>query len=77
MTREPWQINWHTERTAVMVPFGSLDDFKFICKKYDVSYVILDDKRSNLIKQIEENKPNEYIPIYSNYKFKIFKVNKV
>ncbi len=77
MTREPWQINWHTERTAVMVPYGSLDDFIFICKKYDVNYVILDDTRSNLIKHIEGNNSNEYIPIYSNYKFKIFKVNKV
>jgi 4-amino-4-deoxy-L-arabinose transferase-like glycosyltransferase len=43
MTRAPWQLNWHSERPAVMTPnTASRDTFLRIARYYNVRYLVLD-----------------------------------
>jgi len=81
MTREPWQINWHTNRSAIMVPYGDLNDFILICKKHGVDYVVLGDSRTFLLNQFEDGNINELIPVHSiessSIAYKIFKINDI
>ncbi len=43
MTRNPWQLNWHTSRAAVMIPNTSdYDILMFLARYYDVDYIVFD-----------------------------------
>ncbi|MCA1724595.1 MAG: glycosyltransferase family 39 protein [Thermomicrobia bacterium] len=42
MTRNPWEVSWHSGRRAVMIPLGSLDDVYAVMRQYHVSYLELD-----------------------------------
>jgi hypothetical protein len=37
MTRDPWELNWYTQRKAVMIPFGDLNTIKDVAKEYGVT----------------------------------------
>jgi hypothetical protein len=42
MTRNPWEISWHSNRQTVMLPVGSLDDIQAVMKQYGVTVLALD-----------------------------------
>jgi hypothetical protein len=43
MTRNPWQLNWHTERPAVMIPnTGNEELFFQLAEHYDAEYLVLE-----------------------------------
>jgi hypothetical protein len=43
MTRNPWQLNWHAQRAAVMIPNTSdYDILLFLAQHYDVDYIVFD-----------------------------------
>ena len=43
MTRNPWQLNWHTERPAVMIPnTGDCEPFAFLSRHYQARYLIFE-----------------------------------
>ncbi len=42
MTRNPWEVSWHSGRRTVMLPLGSLDDIYAVMRQYHVSYLELD-----------------------------------
>ncbi|MGI8858511.1 MAG: ArnT family glycosyltransferase, partial [Thermomicrobiales bacterium] len=42
MTRNPWEIAWHSERRAVMLPLGSIDDVYAVMRQYGVTVLALD-----------------------------------
>ncbi len=42
MTRNPWEVSWHSERRTVMLPLGSLDDVYAVMRQYHVTYLELD-----------------------------------
>lgn len=42
MTRNPWEISWHSNRQAVMLPVGSLDDIQAVMRQYGVTVLELD-----------------------------------
>lgn len=42
MTRNPWEVSWHSGRRAVMLPLGSLDDVYAVMRQYHVTYLQLD-----------------------------------
>jgi hypothetical protein len=42
MTRNPWEVSWHSERHTVMLPLGSLDDVYAVMRQYHVTYLELD-----------------------------------
>lgn len=45
MTRVPWQLNWHTERPAVMIPNTSDRDLlHYIARYYDAEYLVLENQ---------------------------------
>ncbi len=45
MTRIPWQLNWHTERPAVMIPnTGDLDLLLEIARHYNAEYLVLENQ---------------------------------
>jgi 4-amino-4-deoxy-L-arabinose transferase-like glycosyltransferase len=41
MTRDPWELNWYTERKAVMIPFGDLDTVRRIAQEHGVTMLQL------------------------------------
>jgi 4-amino-4-deoxy-L-arabinose transferase-like glycosyltransferase len=42
MTRNPWEVSWHSERRAVMLPLGSADDVYAVMRQYGVTVLALD-----------------------------------
>jgi hypothetical protein len=42
MTRNPWEISWHSNRQTVMLPVGSLDDITAVIRQYGVTMIELD-----------------------------------
>jgi 4-amino-4-deoxy-L-arabinose transferase-like glycosyltransferase len=43
MTRNPWQLNWHSERPAVMIPNTSdYDILMFLARYYDAEYLVFE-----------------------------------
>jgi 4-amino-4-deoxy-L-arabinose transferase-like glycosyltransferase len=45
MTRIPWQLNWHTERPAVMIPnTGDMDMLLTIARHYGAEYLVLENQ---------------------------------
>jgi 4-amino-4-deoxy-L-arabinose transferase-like glycosyltransferase len=43
MTRNPWQLNWHTGRPAVMIPNTSERDlFFYLAEHYDAEYIVFE-----------------------------------
>ncbi|NJN67510.1 MAG: glycosyltransferase family 39 protein [Chloroflexaceae bacterium] len=43
MTRNPWQLNWHTERPAVMIPNTSnCETLAFLSRHYQARYLIFE-----------------------------------
>jgi 4-amino-4-deoxy-L-arabinose transferase-like glycosyltransferase len=42
MTRNPWEVSWHSGRRTVMLPLGSLDDVYAVMRQYHVTYLELD-----------------------------------
>lgn len=43
MTRIPWQLNWHTERPAVMIPnTAERDMLLYLAHYYDAEYLVLE-----------------------------------
>ncbi len=42
MTRNPWEVAWHSGRRTVMLPLGSLDDVYAVMRQYHVTYLELD-----------------------------------
>lgn len=42
MTRNPWEVSWHSDRRTVMLPLGSLDDVYAVIRQYHVTYLELD-----------------------------------
>lgn len=42
MTRNPWELSWHSERQAVMLPLGSLDEVYAVMRQYHVTVLELD-----------------------------------
>jgi hypothetical protein len=41
MTREPWELNWYSQRKVVMIPWGSVADVRQIGQQYHVTYLWL------------------------------------
>jgi hypothetical protein len=41
MTRDPWELNWHTGRKAVMIPFEDLETIKRVAAQYGVTMLQL------------------------------------
>ncbi len=45
MTRIPWQLNWHTERPAVMIPYtADRAMLHYLADYYDAKYLILENQ---------------------------------
>lgn len=43
MTRSPWQLNWHSERPALMIPYTTDQQIFFrLARHYQVRYLVLD-----------------------------------
>jgi hypothetical protein len=42
MTRNPWEISWHSNRQTVMLPLGSFEDIQAVIKQYGVTMIELD-----------------------------------
>lgn len=43
MTRNPWQLNWHSERPALMIPYTTdQETFLRLVRRYHVRYLVLD-----------------------------------
>jgi len=43
MTRNPWQLNWHSERPALMIPYTTdRETFLRLARRYRVRYLVLD-----------------------------------
>jgi hypothetical protein len=42
MTRNPWELSFHSERQSVMIPFDNLATIKAIGAQYNVTYLQLD-----------------------------------
>lgn len=42
MTRDPWELNWYTERRAVMIPNEDLATIEKVARQYGVTYLQLD-----------------------------------
>lgn len=42
MTRNPWEVSWHSERRAVMLPLGTLDEVYAVMRQYGVTVLELD-----------------------------------
>lgn len=41
MTRDPWELNWHTERRAVMIPYDDLATIRDVADRYGVTMLQL------------------------------------
>jgi hypothetical protein len=41
MTRDPWELNWHSRRRAVMIPFDDLATIKEVAKRYGATMLQL------------------------------------
>lgn len=41
MTRDPWETHFHTEREAVMIPYGTAADILSVMKEYDVEFLVV------------------------------------
>ena len=41
MTRDPWELNWHSRRRAVMIPFDDLTTIKEVAQRYGVTMLQL------------------------------------
>ncbi len=41
MTRDPWELNWHSRRRAVMIPFDNLDTILKVAREYGVTMLQL------------------------------------
>ena len=41
MARDPWELNWYSQRKVVMIPWGPLDDIRQIGRQYHVTYLWL------------------------------------
>ncbi|GAB4163538.1 MAG: glycosyltransferase family 39 protein [Roseiflexaceae bacterium] len=43
MSRNPWQLNWHSERPALMIPYTTdRETFLALAEHYQVQYLVLD-----------------------------------
>lgn len=43
MTRNPWQLNWHSERPALMIPYTpDRETFLRLARRYNVRYLVID-----------------------------------
>ncbi len=43
MTRNPWQLNWHSERPALMIPYTTdRETFLRLARRYNVRYLVID-----------------------------------
>lgn len=42
MTRNPWEVSWHSERRAVMLPLGSREEVYAVMRQYGVTVLALD-----------------------------------
>ena len=42
MTRNPWEVSWHSNRRTVMLPIGSIDDIYAVMHQYGVTVLELD-----------------------------------
>lgn len=42
MTRNPWEVSWHSERRTVMLPLGTLDEIYAVMRQYGVTVLELD-----------------------------------
>jgi 4-amino-4-deoxy-L-arabinose transferase-like glycosyltransferase len=42
MTRVPWQISWHSERRAVMIPLAPAEEILAVARRYGVGYLVAD-----------------------------------
>lgn len=42
MTRNPWELSFHSGREAVMIPYDSLDAILAVAQRYQVTYLQLD-----------------------------------
>jgi 4-amino-4-deoxy-L-arabinose transferase-like glycosyltransferase len=42
MSRNPWELSFHSDRRSVMIPYGDLDTIRQIAKQYGVGYLQLD-----------------------------------
>lgn len=42
MTRNPWEVSWHSGRKAVMLPLGTADDIFAVMRQYHVTVLELD-----------------------------------
>ena len=42
MTRNPWEVSWHSDRRAVMLPLGTIDDVYAVMRQYGVTVLALD-----------------------------------
>jgi hypothetical protein len=41
MTRDPWELNWYTQRKAVMIPFGDMATIRKVIQDYGVTMLQL------------------------------------
>jgi hypothetical protein len=41
MTRDPWELNWHSGRKAVMIPFDDLPTIEQVARRYGVTMMQL------------------------------------
>ena len=41
MSRDPWELNWYSERKAVMIPWGPLEDIRAAGKQYGADYLVV------------------------------------
>jgi hypothetical protein len=41
MSRVPWQLNYHADRSAIMIPNAPLDQIMQIARYYDVDYLVV------------------------------------
>lgn len=51
MTRSPWEISWHSERLAVMIPLAPLEGILEIGRSYGVDYLLLDRIRDQRVRR--------------------------
>jgi hypothetical protein len=48
MTRDPWELHFHSQEKAVQIPLGQLDRVLAVARHYGVTHLIPDFRRPGL-----------------------------
>jgi Dolichyl-phosphate-mannose-protein mannosyltransferase len=77
MTRDPWESYFHTEREAVMIPWGPLQDVKRIMKLYEVRYLVLrkPSRRPEQLEALLQKNEDGIVKVFEADSFVVFRAD--